>query len=100
MAPYFKDTFVQNLKEIPFYSVSFDESYNKVMKQGQMDLHIRYWNSKTDRVNIDYLNSSFMGKSTLEHLNSLNTSILVSKVLKNTKFCKSSLMVPMSICHF
>ena len=43
MAPYFKDTFVQNLKEIPFYSASFDESYNKVMKQGQMDLHIRYW---------------------------------------------------------
>ena len=86
MAPYFKDAFVQNLKEIPFYSVSFDESYNKVMKQGQMDLHIRYWNSKTDRVNIHYLNSSFMGKSAaidmLEHFNSCVESIEKHKILK------------------
>ena len=86
MVPYFKDTFVQNLKEIPFYSVSFDESYNKVMKQGQMDLHIRYWNSKTDRVNIHYLNSSFMGKSAaidvLEHFNSCVESIEKHKILQ------------------
>lgn len=34
--------------------------YN-VIKQGQMDT--RYWNTKTERVNMHYLNSSFMGKS-------------------------------------
>ena len=32
-----------------------------VIKQGQMD--IKYWNTKTERVNVHYLNSSFMGKS-------------------------------------
>ena len=31
-------------------------SYN--IKQGQMD--IRYWSTKTDRVNVHYLNSSFI----------------------------------------
>ena len=32
-----------------------------VIKQGQMD--IKYWNTKTERVNVHYLNISFMGKS-------------------------------------
>ena len=28
-----------------------------------MDLHIRYWDSETDRVKVHYLDSSFMVKS-------------------------------------
>ena len=48
IAPYFKSKFIESLQRLPFYSVSFDECYNVAIKQGQMDLHIRYWDSKTD----------------------------------------------------
>ena len=41
MALHFKDIFLQSLKEVPFYAVSFDESYSNALKQGQMDLHVR-----------------------------------------------------------
>ena len=63
--------------KISFYSASFDESY--VFKQEQMDFHIRYWNSKTEYVNVLYLNSSIMGKSlandVFEHFDSCIESI-------------------------
>ena len=49
MALYFKDIFFKDyflsLKEVPLYAVLFDESYNSVLKQGQMDLLVRYWKS-------------------------------------------------------
>ena len=90
MAPYFKDIFLQSLKEVPLYTVSFDESYNNVLKQGQMDLHFRYWNSEKERVDVHYLKSSFMEKSAtvdvLEHFNSCVKSI------EKIKFYKFSLM--------
>ena len=51
--------------------MSFDESCNDVLKQGQMDLHVRYWNSEKERVDFHYLNGLFMRKSaaidSLEH---------------------------------
>ena len=40
--PYFRGMFIDSLKEVPFYSLSFDKSYNNVLKIGQMDLHVRY----------------------------------------------------------
>ena len=55
MAACFKDLFLENLKEILFYSASFDESYSNVIKQRQMDLHIRYWNSKVGKSSVHYL---------------------------------------------
>ena len=54
MAACFKDLFLENLK-ILFYSASFDESYSNVIKQRQMDLHIRYWNSKVGKSSVHYL---------------------------------------------
>ena len=62
MAPYFKGCFLQSLKEVPLYAESFDESYNNVLRQGQMYLQVRYWNSEKERVDVHYSNSSFMGK--------------------------------------
>ena len=55
IAACFKDLFLENLKEILFYSASFDESYSNVIKQRQMDLHIRYWNSKVGKSSVHYL---------------------------------------------
>ena len=79
----------QSPKEVLLYPVSFDESYSNVLKQGQMDLHVRYWNGEKERVDVHYLNSSC-----------LNILILVLKVLKKTKFYKFTLMDQMSTCHF
>ena len=50
IAPYFKSKFIESSQLLLFHSVSFDESYNDAIKRGQMDLHIRYWDSETDRV--------------------------------------------------
>ena len=36
IVPYFKITFIENLQILPFYSVSFDESYNDAIKRGQI----------------------------------------------------------------
>ena len=41
IAPYFKGKFIESLQLLLFYSVSFDESYNDAIKQGQKDWHIR-----------------------------------------------------------
>ena len=86
IAPYFKRNFMDSLKQVPFYAVSFDESYNKAIKQGQMDLHIRYWDIETDRVKVQYLDSSFMGKSSakdvFEHFKSCTETIDDLKLLQ------------------
>ena len=85
-----KIVFLQSLKEVPLYTASFDESYDNVFKQGQVDLHVRYWNSEKERVDVHYLKGSFMGKSAavdvLEHFNSCVKSI------EKIKFCKFFLM--------
>ena len=74
----------KSLKEVSLYVVSFDESYTNVLKQGQMDLFIRYWKSEKERVHVCYLNSLFMRKSgavdVLEHI------ILFFNVLKKQNF--------------
>ena len=80
MAPRFKDIFLQSLKEVPLYAVSIDKSYNNVLKQGQMDLHVRYWSSKNEKVDVHYLNNSFMGKSA--SVNSCVESIEKNKFLQ------------------
>ena len=86
MAPYFKDSFLQSLKE----AASFDESYDNVFKQGQIDLHVRYWNSEKERADVHYLKGSFMGKSAaVDVLERFNSCV---KSIEKIKFCKFFLM--------
>ena len=80
MAPYLQD--LENLYKIPFHPASFDKTYNNAIKQGQMDLYIRYWNSKTERLNVHYINSSFMAESSASD----DIWILVFKVLTKPNF--------------
>ena len=35
-------------QQVPLYAVSFDESCNNLLKQGQINLHVRYWNSEKE----------------------------------------------------
>ena len=46
LAPYFTDnlrSILTSIDPVPLYSVSFDESMNRILQRGQMDLHVRYW---------------------------------------------------------
>ena len=42
LAPYFQSILDEALREAPYHVRCFDESHNKSVKKGQMDMHIRY----------------------------------------------------------
>ena len=42
IAPYFKEQLEKISHETPYFVALFDESYNAVSKNGQMDLHVRF----------------------------------------------------------
>ena len=89
IAPYFKSKFIESLQLLPFYSVSFDESYNDAIKRGQIDLCIRYWDSEKDRVKVYYLDISFMRKSSAKDVfENFDSSIQTIEVLQVLKLYK------------
>ena len=64
LAPYFKDRLLNVLNETKFIFTSFDESFNKVGGEGQMDFLVRFWNISKNRVRTRYVYNVFMGKTT------------------------------------
>ena len=60
---YFKEVLIKSLMELEHYVGLFDESYNDIVKKGQMDLHVRYWDTSLNTVKTRYYNSQFMGKA-------------------------------------
>ena len=42
LSPYYENKLLKSLDEVPFYSVSFDESFNRVTKNEQMDFGVRF----------------------------------------------------------
>ena len=42
IAPYFKESLTQFIKESPFYSTLFDKSLNSKIQEQQMDIQIRF----------------------------------------------------------
>ena len=88
LAPYVRTLLLDDLKETKFYSLSFDESYNKIMKKGQMDLIIGYWDSKTGRVVAPYFDSSFLGKSATKDM--YDNFMKCTEGLDQTKFLQIS----------
>ena len=41
--------------------ISFDESLNNVLQKEQMDIIVRFWDKKKNKVSSRYLNSQFLG---------------------------------------
>ena len=84
MAPYVTDVLNHVLQEVPVNSLSFDESYNLVLKKSQIDLLIRYWDERADMVSTRYYDSTCLGKAAatdvFENFND------VAKNLEETKF--------------
>ena len=84
LAPYIKNLLLESVDEVKYYSLPFDESYNRIMKKGQMNLLIRFW----DRVQTRCLHSSFLGKASANDIYEKLTS--AAKVLNPTRFLQLS----------
>ena len=76
LAPRFRDVLFNNIKESPYFSVAFDEALNKCLQKQQMDVVIRYWCEKNNRVKVRYWDSQFQhGAAADTLLNGLNNSL-------------------------
>lgn len=69
LSPYFHEQLL-NVVTQPgtLFTMSFDESYNKVLKKEQMDLCIRYWDTNTNKTADAYFDSQFLGHTTADDL--------------------------------
>ena len=79
----FKERLVDAVREKEVFYVSFDESFNKIVQQEQMDTIVSFWQGS--KVVSRYLDSAFLGHTKSEDLlvglksciSELNTSNLV-----------------------
>ena len=55
LEPYVKNFLLESVDEVNSYSLSFDESYNRIMKKGQMDLLIRFCDSEKTVYKLDIM---------------------------------------------
>ena len=63
LLPYFQDQISKDLTESSFFSVSYDESLNKISQKTQMDIHVRYVEPSTGLIATRYLTSEFLESS-------------------------------------
>ena len=69
LVPYFHQKVVNIISnKTCIYSVSFDESFNKVLQQEQMDLVLRFWDDSKQQVVSQYYDSTFLGHTRAEDL--------------------------------
>ena len=61
IAPYFRQIFVDEINSCSFFTMSLDESLNKVMQTSQMDLIIRFWHTINNQVYVRYWDFKFLG---------------------------------------
>ena len=50
IATFVKETLLNELKEVPYYTAVSDKSYNKIYKKRQMDLHVHFWDDTDNKV--------------------------------------------------
>ena len=84
LAPYFKEMLLGELKKASYIVPCFDESYNSVIKKGQIDVLARYWDVRLNKVNTHYVKSEFMGKAAANDV--LAKFEAASSELDRTKF--------------
>ena len=61
IAPYIEQCLLDEVAISRFYALSFDESLNKKLQKGQMDILVRYWNIDKEISETRYLTSEFLG---------------------------------------
>ena len=88
LAPYFKEMLLDELKKASYIVPCFEESYNSIIKKGQMDVLVRYWGVRLNKVNTRYVKSEFMGKAVANDV--LAKFEAASSELNGTKFIQVS----------
>ena len=61
---YFHELLIEKICVIKYYTLSFDESLNQINQKKQMDMIVRFWDSKNKSVAERYFNSEFVGHAT------------------------------------
>jgi len=92
LAPYFRNDLLTTLSTVPFYSVSFDESLNRIFQKGQMDLLARFWDEKDGMASTRYLKSELMDRSSA-------VDVLGTFSNGTVKYCRCHLMDQMLIYY-
>ena len=83
LGPFFKNVLTERVSKSAFFSISFDECFNKVLQKTQMDLIVRYMHER--KVYSQYLSSAFLGrckavdlkKAIMKEIEGLNLSNLI-----------------------
>ena len=68
IAPHFEQLLLEDVSRSPFFALSFDESLNKSLQRGQMDILVRYWEMEKRLAVTRYLTSEFMGYAKAEDI--------------------------------
>ena len=68
LAPHFLKRLMTEVNESPKYVLLFDESLDKMLQKGQMDVLVRYWYSQKGIAISRYFDSRFMGGANDEHI--------------------------------
>jgi len=68
LAKFFAKQLEDKLKSTESFVICFDESMNRVVQRGQMDLVVRYFDDSTNQVITKYLTSVFLGRATAADL--------------------------------
>ena len=62
--PYFHELLIKKIRAVKYYTLLFDESLNQINQKKQMDMIVRFWDSKSNKVTERYFNSEFFGHAT------------------------------------
>ncbi|KAG8177476.1 hypothetical protein JTE90_008660 [Oedothorax gibbosus] len=68
LAYHFKQILLKEVMLAEQFVIGFDERFNKITQNQQMDLNIRFWDSVNTHVKTCYFTSVFLGRSTAKDL--------------------------------
>ena len=59
---YFKQLVFNNLKQVCHIAPCFDEFYNEIIKEGQIDVLVQFWDIELNKANTGFVNE-LLGKA-------------------------------------
>ena len=89
LAPFYLDNLLADIKKSPVFSLSYDETMNKILQNEQMDCGVRYWDSEIGLVKTRYLGSEFLLRP--------NAQNLFDKLIEAVKKLDLSRMIQLSM---
>ena len=67
IAAYFGGLIKTLINKLPCFSLSFDETLNRVQRVEQMDMNVRYWDDGNGLVKLNYATSRFFKRPNAEN---------------------------------